>query len=339
MHSLKDSLTGPASERALEDLCGQYRTSGIGLMLGLGVSCRSGLPDWETITARVMDAIDGGPETFQLLKDAGYSLPAILSWASVQAAGAFDSLLRSALYRDLDPAFTAGLTGAELRDRVRASNPTLAAVGAFVAGLEGSRVVSNRSVRAVMTTNADTLLRYYTRKAFQTDILRTVERVSAGPRAGCTNLYYLHGMLRFDSKYRKNKEAPDQLVFTDLQYYQAYRNPVGMFTYTPLFLFREMPFLFIGTRITDDNIRRLLYWSQAEIAAGYAAEGEPVPAFKQLRHYALLLSGDSDRAAETLLLPLGVRPIWYRSHDCIPAILRHIYGEEHEWEHLYGPAA
>jgi len=338
MKPLAECLVGKADLQQFEMLRKQYDSGRLALFAGLGISCGSGLPNWETLTKRLLESMPRGSAVYEGLRATGYSLPAMLSWAGVRLDAKFREKLRGTLYEKLDPWFRQGMEGLELRDKVRLTNPTLAAVAAFLGLREGDAVVPNPKVRAVVTTNADTLLRYYSRTAFHSDYLRTVERASAGPIPGRINVYHLHGMIRFDSKRYPSKEATDHLIFTDLDYYVAYRELGSIFTYTPLYLFREYSFLFIGTRLTDDNIRRLLYWCQREIVSAYRAEKARPPLDKRIRHFALVPRGESPEAMKVLLRPLGVAPIWYRSHSDLPSILSALYADEASWSYMYGGA-
>jgi hypothetical protein len=123
-------------------------------------------------------------------------------------------------------------------------------------------------------------------------------------------------MLGADSSKTLQDESPDKLVFTELEYFLAYRDSYSIFTYTPLLLFREHTTLFIGTGLTDPNIRRLLYWSQWEVEEGYREEGKPIPERKVIRHYALMKASEHPKREVTgaLLRPLGVVPLWYEDH-------------------------
>src|SRR4051794_21880892 len=129
---MSEFTTSADSER-FEQLNKIYRKSGIALFLGLGLSCRSGLPSWEEFTLRVFQSARNDETTFHQLKSKGLSWPAMLSWALAEV-GEEESrrILRSALYDRLDKSFSDGRRGHALKDAVRSTNPSLAAVGAFV---------------------------------------------------------------------------------------------------------------------------------------------------------------------------------------------------------------
>ncbi len=338
MREFNDCLSDD-DKKTFKELKKAYRKLGIGLFTGLGVSYDSGMPGWDTITQRVMSKIKGGEKKYLELRAMGFSLPTILTWAHEKLGDTFTESLRQTLYQDLDlPLWIDGI-GENFQKEVRAKNPTLAAVGAFTAHFDGQKYSPNPRVKAILTTNVDTLLRQYTYRAFETHILRSVERASASPTPGRTNLYYLHGMIRYDHKRTRTKEAADKLIFTDLQYHAVYRELSSIFTYTPLFLFREYPFLFIGTSMTDDNVRRLLYWSIAEINRAEDEEGKPSKGGKRL-HYALLKAPKEDGARtlmSDLLRPVRVSPIWYGDHADVPLLLRELYADEEGWARLYQP--
>jgi hypothetical protein len=77
-------------------------------------------------------------------------------------------------------------------------------------------------------------------------------------------------------------------------------------------MFREYHCLFIGTSMTDDNVRRLLFYSKSERDRSRAHEERGIE--KEPRHFVILCNRDmSSRLrdfTDTTLAALSVRPLW-----------------------------
>ena len=357
---------GMSSDENRNELTKAYRERGLVLVIGAGVSQRSGLPSWTELLGRMADTLKkrgerdfapGGVQFVNRLRRAGFSLAAIASLFRARCASGpagdleFTRLLREALYADFQP----------YRDR-RASreahaslleagrvNATLRAVAAMCAVEAvtdtGERVyLRNPLIHGVVTFNADTLLREYAEARYGRrnghPIVRSIERASKAPDPDKVGIYYMHGLLRFDVKADdSNKEASDKLVFTEQQYFDFFNDPTGQFNYTFLYLLREYPCLFIGLSLQDDNIRRLLHYSQRERVQAYRDEHSSVDRAgkyttkdfesKARRHFVLLRRNRSKPELEELttesLALLGVRTIWFDRFGDIPAILETVY--------------
>ncbi|MFQ6014387.1 MAG: SIR2 family protein [Anaerolineae bacterium] len=280
---------------------------------------------------------DNGPSLYRLLKDSGYTLPAIASVIDngcVEEGTEHSELVRQELYKDF-PFFPEGVDkgnrGQFIR-YIRECNPTLRAVASLCARRdEGKRTYSpNPLIHAVVSFNVDAVLEAYAYARYEKRILRTIERPSAGAIPGKINVYHMHGYLRFDRYIGdRTKEAPDVLVFTEQEYFDFFNEPNSLFNYTFLYLLREHSCLFIGLSLNDDNIRRLLHYSRAEREHSFQREGVLQPdELEIIRHFAIL----SDRKApeinhltEASLKRLGTRVLWVSDFDEIPERLGKMY--------------
>jgi hypothetical protein len=332
--------------------------------LGAGVSYASGLPSWPELIRRLCQAVDQehGQELFDVLIGEQFSLPVLASLVRRRVAGSygldaqlqFAELVRRSLYTGF-PYYPGGVDFSNRRDFVHlidSTNPTLRAVSALCAEPGGTkRVQANSHLQAVVTLNLDHLLQIHSRaKYFPSNFLRTIERPSERSAAGKLNIYHMHGFIRFDRKAgQAGKEAPDQLVLTEQDYFEAFNNPTRIFNYTFLFLLREYTALFVGTSMNDQNLRRLLYYSNAErLEARRAAsaaphaypqeetqQAQPVP-----RHIALLPRPQHSVVAdafEASLGALGVQVLWLNSDfSDLAAIFEQIYESEGgAWSTVY----
>jgi len=312
-------------------------------VLGAGASVTSGLPDWEELIRRVAAASEfqGRPVPFAALKAEGYSLPIIASLieercpprGTTRPRENFIELVRDALYREFR-FYREGLTERNARDFVQfiaRGNSTLRAVASLCVSREGKRFRPNRRVRGVVTFNLDSLLQAYVRQRYGRKVLRTIDRSSADTSPRTINVYHVHGFLRFDQHARNpTKEAADQSVLTEQDYFDFFNDPTSLFNYAFLHLLREYSCLFIGLGLRDDNLRRLLHLSKQERMASLKAEGVPEQDRRRrtMRHFAMLEKPSSlslKLAVEESLAPLGTRVLWLASFDEIPKRLGALY--------------
>lgn len=356
-----------------------YADYGVVLAIGAGVSKAACMPDWVELLSRIETMCGESADLVRWLLRDGYSLPFVASalHETCTAAGAstdFAELVRAALYRDF-PFYCGNLgrdfSGADAADFVRwieERNATMRAVAALcaMAGDEPGRYRHNPYVIAIVDFNLDSILRTFAQAKYRRRVLRTIERASKDLRLKRIPLYKMHGLLRFESerKQRAAKEAADKLVFTEGEYFDRFNRPTSLFNYTILSLLRERSFLFVGLSMQDDNLRRLLYYSNAErmqalaeeAAGGRASDRVPQqPAEAALatnandvddertlaRHFAILRREQTpgvDAARERTLDRLGVRVLWIDNYAEIPARLGQMYERgEGRWVDVYGP--
>lgn len=323
---------------------------GVALVLGAGVSAKI-LPEWEELLERIAERCSpGGRNIVQDLDEDGFSLPAIAAvleskWRAKeeklpkeQRVG-FPDLVRQTLYSDLYktlkvPDNPAKFDKAAFVDHVNRSNSTLRAVASFCTRRQhgdtggGRRFGANPRVHAIVTFNIDHLLQVYSRARFGARITRTIERSSKTPRPGSTNIYHLHGCIRFDEKASNpRKNAPDAMVLTEHSYFDVYNQPTSFQNYTFLNILREYPCLFIGLSMHDENLRRLLHYSRQERERAYRLEGRNKPVKKTVRHFAIMRRTEPsvDGLTEDSLRRLGVRVLWIDGFGEVPVRLGEVY--------------
>jgi hypothetical protein len=319
-------------------LCETYTGEGIFLALGAGVSAGSQLPNWNGLLERLVQAHlePGEAALYQDLKDHGLSLPVIASLLEERSPSRkeFIEWVRKGLYRDF-PYFPGGVDKSNRRQFIRdvqKRNPTLRSVASLCAVTheKGRTYEANKRIHAIVTFNLDALLQAYVYARYEKRLLRTVERPSASRNPEKINIYHMHGYLRFDPKAGDlSKEAPDEAVLTEQDYFDFFNEPLSLFNYTFLYLLREFSCLFIGLSMQDDNIRRLLHYSKKERLGAFQHEGHaPAHREKLARHYAVIQpSGKArvDRAVEETLDALGTRVLWVEDYAEIPERLDAMY--------------
>ncbi len=282
-----------------------------------------------------VDLLAGGTE-LDGLRQFGFTLPAIagILRSRCPSDNDFAEKVRQALYRDF-PFFPGGVgktNRSEFVQYMKGNNPTLRAIASLCAmRYPGGRLFScNPGIRAIVTFNLDALLQAYVYARYEKRLLRTVERASASHDPNKISIYHMHGFLRFDDKRGDaTKEAADKLVFTEHAYFDFFNSPTSMFNYTFLHLLREVPCLFMGLSMQDENIRRLLHYSRRERIRSLCEEGAPLgrAEAKSLRHFAVLKSHSEilDPLVECSLGQLGVTVLWVKNFEEVPDQLADMY--------------
>ncbi|SRR6266540_6785306 len=320
-----------------DDLKTAYEKHGIVLVLGAGVSKGSGLPNWSGLLERLADGLGDSKGLFSDLRSSSVPLQVVASILEERCGSRteFIKRVREALYRDF-PFFPNGVTKAnrgELVRDVRLKNSTLRTVASLCARREaGDRTYTpNPRVRAVVTFNLDALLQAYVYARYEKRLVHTIERASAQAIPERTNVYHMHGFLRFDEKAEDlSKNAPDAVVLTEQDYFDFFGDPTSLFNYTFLYLLREWSCLFVGLSMQDENIRRLLHFSYEEWVRGFENEGlmPDVARQKSLRHFAILPLIDvprAHRAVEDSLRRLGTSVLWIKDYEELRTQLQEVY--------------
>jgi hypothetical protein len=344
-------------ETSWEELRRAYEKEGLVLVLGAGVSTSSNIPSWPGLLRRLVKGTIGGGDDnlFDEMRTKGISLPTI---ASILEQGCTDRTefierVREAMYRsfclfgaDIDmrrPDFQHELVR-DVCEKNKNPNLTLRAVASLcvISEDESEQIYEDNieHIRAIVMFNLDNLLQRYVRARYENrSLLRTVERASKSPEIGEISVYHMHGLLRFDKKAKRPRsEAADAVVLTEQDYFDFFNDPTSLFNYAFLYLLRESSCLFIGLSMQDENIRRLLHYSQKERVLSYVAGGgtEAKVKDKALRHFAILKHSDSaltDSSVEDSLSALGTRVLWIGNHSEIPKQLGKMYGAD--WDRLF----
>jgi len=324
----------------------EYLKRGIVLCLGSGVSRSSNLPDWRELLTRLSArAWPDRPPTFHTdLLDSGFTLPAIASILQGRLGDGFVQAVREELYRDF-PFFNKPTTVGDRKAivaEVQAGNLTLRAVAAMCARKAGGRYERSRNVQAIVNLNFDVLLRTYMRERYGAYLLRTVERPDASIARHKIAVYHPHGLIHFDpSRFDDlDEEAPDLMVFTEQEYFDFFGRAFAVFSYTMLSLLREHSFVFVGTALKDDNLRRLLHYNFQEREDAAKRRDRMKRPGRLLRHFLIACRCGNkpvDEAAQLAHERIGVRTIWLKEWGELPNFLGGLYAEEQsDWESVYG---
>lgn len=179
-------------------------------------------------------------------------------------------------------------------------------------------------VRSVITYNFDDLLE---RKLQNSGIKYNVvyrEKDSASIKE--LNIYHVHGFL--PQKQDENTVTDTALIFSEEDYHEVYRDAYSWSNIIQLNAFRENICLFIGSSLTDPNLRRLL-----DIPARSSEEPRHFaivrrrslpPARKEDEKPLKIYREIDDSIREKYFSSLGIKVIWIDDYQEIPRILRHV---------------
>jgi hypothetical protein len=338
-------MAGPRSRRtpwAGEDararLLDTYRSGPqIGLVLGAGVTVDSEVPAYLSLALRVFELADeerllqGCPPHVRThltdIAERGAAEPdEIFEYIRTFFAGGpgrFHELVKQALYERIDVRSHKMVATSTYR-----KNSTLDAVISFCAARPESahagprqsvRVAVNRRVGAILTTNYDNLVEgSFGTKYGKSGLLRPVGRPPAPYRPGTIPVYHCHGYISYAPPRAPGigVEVSDLLI-SQHDYFGAFYDQLGFGNVVAANFFRRWPSLFIGSRMTDRNIRRVLYQTRVE----------SIGATRDLEHFAILeRSGrPEDDLADAVLTSYGVSVIRIGEFSEISELLRDLY--------------
>jgi hypothetical protein len=208
--------------KALKDI---YQEQGLVIGMGAGVSFDSKLPNWIGLLNRIGNEILGAREASLVdeLITKGFSLPSIAAMLKSKCPPDknFVDIVRDALYRDFEAYRQRNQMGVDLKEliiEVCRHNPTLRTVAGLCAQWDerSASFVRNDRIHAILNFNLDSILTEYATARYKRFLVRSVERPSKSSDPNKINIYYMHGLLRFDAKANDpGKEAFDKLVLID----------------------------------------------------------------------------------------------------------------------------
>ncbi|MDJ0769247.1 MAG: SIR2 family protein [Ilumatobacter sp.] len=280
----------------------------------------------------------------------------ILTYARSRIAsdGDFQRLVREALYRDVavraekqdeQPLPVEERTPTPLKmlaPEVYDENRTLDAVISFCAARPGARnarpstetdrVVTNRHVGAVLTTNYDNLVEASFGSKYLKGLLQPIGRSSTKRRTGEIPVFHCHGYV---SIVHPSDDA-SSLLIAEEDYYVASYDTDSFGNTVMADVLRRMPCLFIGSAMTDRNLRRHLFLSDTADLDHCAHSPE---------HFAILpAGGPPDGLTDAVLGRYRVSVIRIETYSEIPELLRELYvaaddTTEDDWEWTQEPFA
>lgn len=350
-----DTKKDAARRRALRRA--YLRAPEFGLVLGAGVSAASGVPTYAELALELLAAAaeEAGAaaarawvpaflrrQRERLAGEGGMELSPqeVVLIARALLGGDQPRLreqIRKALYRNV-------AVGRIVQRPAFVGNPTLDAVLTFCAARRRSvfsapsrhEIQTNRKVGGILTTNYDNLVEGAFHTKYRRNLLKPVGRPASPEAARDRRLipvFHIHGYVGYRAPAKPPPAgAGPQVVVAEDDYFRAFYDPLGFGNYIAMNFLRRFPSLFIGSAMTDANLRRFLFHLRR------AAGGEEGPS-----HFAVLKreSPERDAFTDAVLLGYGVETVWIDDFDEIPALLQRLYtagkdADAADWEYLHG---
>lgn len=342
-NALKDRLPEvqvAPQERSMAELRRAYEKNDLVLVLGAGVSLDVGLPTWNTLLQRLfMKTIEAeGPLASAFFASIFNSLfnpnPVVLGrylqhyYESKQIA--FSSIVHQSLY-DEYVAQTLDKTSPVLQEIVR----YCIAPG------------KSPSLNAIITYNFDDVLEQLLRSSVVEVPFKSIYSLGENPDFHELPIYHVHGYLPFDPE----NGAGSEITFGETVYHKQYNDIYSWNNIVQINKFRDNTCLFIGSSLSDPNIRRLLDIAKAQkgnmpkqhyvFKRRYPAD-EVKARLKKLLQENLALSSQKisatlDIEESTVFLSevyhayeeadgqsFGVQTIWVDEFEEIPGMLREV---------------
>jgi hypothetical protein len=257
---------------SLERLCDEVAEGGVTLVLGAGVSVSRGVPMWSALLRDLWVKVMGSP-----VDPTGHPFEFQFAFELVREKLARDPRLRARLRRpgksarsartvspgapDADELFAELVRGC-MYANVKLSTGAPDTLGTIARILRSEFERPKRRVLRVISLNADDLLEHEIHGSGswkRAPALWPISRESQHPRRGIPSpipVYHVHGFLpRAPGRYA---DAPDTLVFTDLQYWSAVALPHSFSNRIVSHALHDSHCVFIGLSMTDVNLIRWL---------------------------------------------------------------------------------
>lgn len=175
-------------------------------------------------------------------------------------------------------------------------------------------------IRRICTYNFDDLLEEaYATEKFTTHSIVDGEKFNNNFRG--TAIYHPHGMLPSNATLQELNDA--RIIFSEEEYNKLYSTPYSWSNLIQLHLLMSHTCLFIGASMQDPNIRRLMdtfvslnftHWHYAVFRSPlYAASEQEKPLARQVMS-----------TLESDLSSLGLKPIWIKTFDALPNLIKSI---------------
>ncbi len=243
----------PKWRASVEEFNERVRPGRVTLLLGAGISIPAKIADWASLAKRIDPSIDVADARLRA------EVPLLFQMAFERLAARdprFQDTLRAALYRD-----------AIAPDRAWLDANADSSLAVFARLLVAERRRPRSRVERVVTFNADDLLESAV-DALRDESERVLWPIVRGSDRPFRDepaipVYHAHGFLPRDPSSRK--DAPESLVFTDLQYWSTVAEPSSFANRVLANALHDGPCVFVGLSMTDVNLARWLALRTLEV--------------------------------------------------------------------------
>lgn len=306
----------------LNEIKKAYKKGNMSLLLGAGVSCSAGFPNWRTLlnslyanfVNKVFNNDVVADETLQSITKKFIEI----NNSSTLAAARY---LKAGLsQKDNDVHFITAVKKA-LYDSPKKPSPLMDAIINLCTPKR-----SGAKIKSVITYNFDDLVEEYLDKVKLE--YKTIYKDEEQHDSDELPIYHVHGFISS----RGDIEKDVSLIFSEEAYHKVYSEPYHWSNLVQLATLRENNCLMIGLSLSDPNLRRLL-----EIAAQKHSKNNRHYVFMQrLSNDNLIDEENKERIdiisankiiqthhviQEMMMSSLGTNIIWFEDYDEIPKLL------------------
>jgi hypothetical protein len=276
------------------------------LVFGAGISMQAGLPDWNTLLLRLLSS---------LMNKVSREIPVVPSKTLIndfnERYRTPSLILGKYLKNNLGDDFYEEVRKALYQDPIKESET----INSIINIVRPQR--AGKPLDSIITFNFDDILEFYLAKQHINHQSIFCEGTKNKPDA--IPIYHVHGFLPREGKLPKNVE----IVFSEDAYHSQFLDPFAWSNLIQLNKFTQNTCLFLGTSLTDPNLRRLL-----DVAfRKYSENG--------LNHYMILKkpsdNGTNDHLCDLLKFleeqdanKLGINVIWINEYSEISEVLNKI---------------
>lgn len=308
-----------ANEQHLRDLKQAYLRDQLTLFCGAGISIAAGVPSWNTLISRLMNALLYEDVSVSSSEELG-----ALTQGFLTANGSSPLLTARYIRKGLGEDFRVQVSTAMYRSPIDIQCRLLQQLSQLCQPRR-----NGLGIRSVITFNFDSLLEEALKERGITT--RSIYRDGIVPSPDELPIYHVHGFIPRDADiFEGVQDTP--LIFSEEEYHQVFRDAYSWSNIVQLNHLRETTCLLVGLSLTDPNLRRLL-----DIAASQSGSARHYVLFQRTAS-AVLAGGSSlpnemtDQALNfhhemmtNTLASLGLNVIWYESHEEIPDLLQRVY--------------
>lgn len=321
-------------DQRISDLKEIYKNGTLSLLLGAGVSCSAGMPDWNTLLNSLFVSFLSNEfnSNNQLSESDIQQIVNRLNEINGQSGLILARYLKIALENNSQEAknyankITTNLYKLRDKNQDESSDLIKSIVNMCMPLRRGAKI------KSVITYNFDNLLEKELNKSHIHNHSIYSDDVNLDPDK--LPIYHVHGFLPEDRSNYKNIDK-STLVFSEDGYHKIYSDAYHWSNLIQLTNLKENSCLLIGLSMTDPNLRRLL-----EIAARNIDKPKHFVFMKRLSNEKFIYKDgkkiiDNDSGAslflekhhslnELTMRELGLSVIWYTDYDEIPKILNEI---------------
>ncbi|MFH1321366.1 MAG: SIR2 family protein [Bacteroidota bacterium] len=220
-----------------------YRNEKLVFVMGAGISMNYGLPSWDVLLQKIMvttiEKEQSASNALSKLFTELFSPSPLIAGRYLQKYyekknSSFEEAVRKVLYENLNISKTSSIMDEIVKFCVAAGK--------------------SPNIDSIITYNFDDIVEQHLLKTNVEIPFRPIYGVGMNPEPGELPIYHVHGFLPEKSKLNDS----NQITFGENVYHKQYTDIYSWNNIVQINKFRDFTCLFIGSSLTDPNIRRLL---------------------------------------------------------------------------------